>query len=337
MDRSVELFSAVERFNDVHEAWVADQNAKHPTLKYWAAFEQMMDVINTGDMPANCRALATAAYRAAEERAKFDSSGDEHPHDGFWAARQWLHDVSTQLRSPTERRHRETIQELDRQKVPHEQIARIWGLRRPDGTGKAYLIQEELNRPGSVIGSDYVHPDDAKENDDMLAARRRYLTLAATVQQEAQVEAVEESKPCPETPRELWLIGVSTQQAAKMLKLDQSAVAKLWEGFEQEKLAHLAPVVTAEAPQGIPPVALMEDASEAVIPTDEDLLGDDIPPADEADDPRQEFVSWSDDEIKEEARRLKVALRGPFNRDKVIDRILEADAPMAHDEPLVGG
>lgn len=324
MSRSEELFAAVDRFNAVHDAWAEDMNSPHPTLAYWHSFDQLLAAFN-GDMPANCRPLATAVFRLAAERAKFDASGDEHPHQNFFGAREELVKVFEQVKSPAERRHRETIKELDRQKVPHEQIARIWGLRRPDGTGKAYLVQQELNEPGSVIGPNYVHPDDAQDMQDMQSARRKYLELAAMVAQEQQEQAIEEEKPCPESPKELWLLGVSTQQAAKMLKRDQSEVARMWEVFEQQK----HPVVTAEAPEGISPlsaelVPAVEGNQEPVEPISAesaDPLADDIPSY----DPREEFADWTDDDLKEEAKRLGVSLRGPFNREKAIDKILDAE------------
>src|SRR3990167_8756184 len=113
MDRSAQLFAAVDGFNDAHEVWVSDDNSKHPTLAYWRAFDVMLGTFERGDMPANCRHLATAVYNLAREKAAFDNSELEDPANSFWAAREGLAQAARAVKNPTEHRHLETIQELD--------------------------------------------------------------------------------------------------------------------------------------------------------------------------------------------------------------------------------
>lgn len=349
MDRSAQLFSAVDKFNSAHEQWADDANSKHPTLAYWRAFDEMLEAFQGGDMPANCRHLATAVYKLAQEKAAFDISGIEHPANSFWAARELLYEAAKSIKSPNERKHLETIQELDRQKVPHEQIARIWGLTRSDGTGLAYLVQEELNNPGSVIGADYVHPNDKKQEQEMHSAKSKYLELAAQTVQEEVIKAQDDEKPCPETPRELWLINVSTQQAARMLKLDQSEVSRMWAEFEAEKQASIAaregrtqppaPPIQVEQPAIIAPVVAeaateptgdtpsISSSASSIDPLDDPYDDDeeDEDEIDSEDDIYSEFRDWTDDDVKEEAKRLKISFKGRYVRQKWLDGILAAD------------
>jgi len=332
--RSEQLFAIVDRFNQIHRDWAEfDTNNPEPTELYWRALQAVLDTFEGGDLPADCRPMAAAVYKLAQERARYDASGMTTVPQSLFAAREELERVARAARSPLERPHRETIQELAKQNVPHEQIARIWGLRRPDGTGRADLVQQELNQPGSVIGPNYVHPEDRMAHDQVLVERRNWQALEVLSQKEQErIEA--DQKPCPETPRELWLIGVSTAQAARMLRQPQEQVARLWDEFEREKVAiqtaqeRPAPVAPP-APAVVTPPPVAEAATADPL---DDMLGA------AGDSPYAQFDGWSEQELRIEAKRLGIRLRGRFTRETLMDRILAADptAELVDDDSVAG-
>ena len=65
-----------------------------------------------------------------------------NPED-VWSCREALEKEATYEPIPFE-----TVPELDRQKVCHEQIARMWGLVDRNGDGLAHLVGQELEHSG---------------------------------------------------------------------------------------------------------------------------------------------------------------------------------------------
>jgi hypothetical protein len=306
MNRSQAIFSAVDHFNSVHNQWVDDTNSEHPTLVYWQAFDEMLATIES-ELPGDCRRLATAIYDLAAERAKFDLADVLYPHDDFWRAREEVQRVASKARAPAQGKYRESIAELDRQKVPHEQIARIWGLVSADGTGKAWLVQQELDKPGSVITATYVHPDDVAEEKRASEAKLKYQNLAGQVTTMRSSDSAGEA-PCPETSYELWLQKVSLPQAARMLKRDEESVAEEWRSFAKE--------VGATLPVDIPVASTPPPAPDQTEEPDQ---------PDPASEVYDAFDEWSDEDLKSHAKKIGISVRGPFNRNKMIDKILEAE------------
>lgn len=322
MSRATDLFEAVDRFTDAHDTWADDQNSSHPTLSYWNALDAMLATFENGDLPAECRELASRVWALAQERVKFDASEAASPGHSFWLARERLADMAKRTRESPEKRHLEPIAELHRQNVPHEQIARIWGLVREDGSGKAYLVQQELNSPGSVITPDFVHPDDALRLREAQESRRRYLELSSQLGQQAIQTKIEEDPPCPETPLELWLQNVSVRQAAQMLKMSPEVVSKLFQGFEMDRRQRegkaspensAAVATTTVAPPVEPPVATDEVTPEEELEAELEGSDDD------------EFAAWTDEDIRAEAKLLGISTRGRYNREMLIAKIREAE------------
>lgn len=229
MNRDQQLIDAVATFCHAHDNWANDPNIEHPTLGYWRAYDEMFEMFQSGELPDRCRELATLVYLLAAEKEKFDASDLIHPENSFWTARENLEFALRRLQNPAEQRRIESVRELDRQKVPHEQIARIWGLVNPDGSGKAWLVQQELDRPGSVIGPETATPADKDSEVDLDAARASYVALAPPVAENSP------DPPCPESSQQLWLEKVPLAQAARMLKQDIEEVASEWEEFDRQR------------------------------------------------------------------------------------------------------
>jgi len=336
-DRASELLSVVDFFNRTHDSWAVDDNAPHPTLAYWHSLDAMLSTFETGDLPANCRQLAMAVFRLGALKAEFDQSEELDPGVRFWEAREKLAEELAKSRQPARRSYLEPITELHRQKVPIEQIARMWGLTNPDGSGRSDLVQKELDCPGSVITPDYVHPDERELAVKTEKSRLEYLHAAAAAATVASQRKADEDEPvCPETSKELWSQDVPLPQAARMLKRSQEEVAAEWAEFkrtsppkpkldedgnpipEPEWQAGKEPASEAAvlAEISFPPGAEAEQPDES-----QELVGEAEVEAAEATD----FGSWSDDELKQQAKDYGIAIVGRFSRKKTIARLLEAE------------
>lgn len=328
--RSAILFAAVEEFNTVHNAWVGDSNSDHPTIRYWDALDELLETFDAGDVPSDCRQLASAVYDLAREKQAHDATDSIDPAHSFWAAREALETLWERHRYGAKVKYRETVKELDRQGVPHEQIARIWGLKHRDGSGNATLVARELEFQGSVIGPDYVHPDD---RDDDERAERNIEKYRAQHTGEAPAVASNrpsEDPPCPETSEELWLQKVSIPQAAKMLKRTQDDLAAEWKVFEQGRIDRKNAKEAAQKPAGGAP-----EEPEAEIPQKPILKRPSVVEEEDLLEKYAPFADWTDDDIKVHGRGLGLTLTGRFNRFRALDRIISAEAEAEADASRV--
>lgn len=293
MTRSEELFGLASQYCETHNDWADDDNSPHPTISYWRAFDSMVDAFSGGDIPANCRRLATAVFTLAQEYESHSMTGNAMPGERFWAARQHLEDTLISLGSPQQQVYRESVEELHSQKVPAEQIAKIWGLVNSDGTGQAWKIQQELKNPGSVIGEDYVHPDDAEDAKQCEEIREAYQAMAS-----ARSERADDDEVCPESSYDLWIQDVTVRQAAQMLKRDEDDVSSEWEKFRQEEEKKKA----------------AEDSG------------------DESSDAEEPFADWDYLQLKMHAKDLGIAKAGNMRRDVLVEEIIAAEKKKAAEQ-----
>ena len=234
--RMKELIDTCELLLQAHDEWVANENEPNPTSTYWDAVDEVLLAFERGDIPAECRGLAELVERLAIENDRFnarnDDTGEQYPHDDFFAAvqaiRQHLNGVIQVPLKPLE-----TIKELVEQKVSHEQIAKIYGFTDRRGNVLPWLVQRELDKPNSVLntsgaidGRDWRDPrlppvEDSSPEDERLVRKSK--------------AAADDQKPCPELPRELWEQKVPAKQAAKMLRRSVTEVEELFAGFELER------------------------------------------------------------------------------------------------------
>lgn len=233
--RTEQLIAAVDKFNAMHDAWAADEHRPNPDEIYWDAFDELVATFTTGDIPGDCVKLLSAVNELVEEDQIFEEREDTqnaYPHDGFWEAREALAKLREQPKIddfiPLE-----PILTLHQQKVSHRQIALMYGLLLPNGEPAAHLIQNELDKPGSVIGPNWVDPR-KKEHEQRQRAQAG--DLQALLRRKSQ-RAAEASKPCPESPRELWEQKVPVAQAAAMLKIPIAEVQGMFDQFEAERKA----------------------------------------------------------------------------------------------------
>lgn len=325
-DRSSVLFHAVGEFNQVHNDWAdaKDNSARYPTLAYWRSFQNMVDLFQAGDLPADCRQLAAAVFQLAQQSISHDTSDSLEPPAEFWHARENLEAVLSKLGEPGQPVYRESIKELDKQGVPHEQIARMWGLKNADGTGRPHLVQKELDNPGSVIGPDYVHPDDIEAGEMAEEARNTYRAMRSTMTESQEEAATASAQPCPETSEELWsLPGMTIRQAAKMLKRTEDDVSAEWQLFESAKNAD------ADGGREAPTVTLNDER-------DTVSLGDPATLDDGSEGDRySQFSEWNYQQVKLHAKEeCKIEFKGSPKREWLIDQILSLEVGAEPQEPL---
>jgi hypothetical protein len=242
----------------------------------------------------------------------FDLSGDLEPHMRYWSAREYLAAEAEKHRTPSARSFIEPISVLHKQGVIHEQIARMWGLLNADGSGKSYLVQQELDKPGSVITPDYVHPDEKDVTKKTMVARSDYLALAAKVDATMNQDAENAEEPvCPESSEQLWQQGVLLPQASRMLKRSQKDVAADWAKFKGVKESAQS---TADA-----------EPTDSVAPIPEPST---VPVVKEnaASERAAGFESWSDDDIRQQAKDYGLPMVGRYSRKKMIARLLKAES-----------
>lgn len=186
-DRGAAIMAAWERFDaadavfqDAESADQArrdsapDEDARRATRReppqpefYISAYLFLQSIV-AGPIPrkfiggflAAATAFASAlAHHLCMTQRPFDQwpAGGKH---GLFQSRDVVRHAVAQLDVAARPRNKlESVHELAVvQKVPHEQVARMWGLVWASGEGKAHLIQQELDNPGSVIAADYIPP-----------------------------------------------------------------------------------------------------------------------------------------------------------------------------------
>lgn len=237
--RSEELRGVVESFLAYHEQWAADDNKPVPDGEYWDKADDVIDSFGSGSIPSDCRELADAASELADEVAAYDdreNPAELYPAPSFWGAVGKLRKAHEGAKAP-QLRPLESFQTLRDQKVTDVQICKIYGLNDRKGNAMPWLVQQELDKPGSILktpgaidGRDWndprVPPNQRQDDDD---------TDTDKAVSRKSKAAEREAAPCPESPHELFQQGVSVAQAAKMLKQEESVIAGMWLGFEAEK------------------------------------------------------------------------------------------------------
>lgn len=246
--RSEQLKRVTAEFLAEHDAWANDPNRDNPDETYWDAVEELFLAFDEGSMPGELRPLASLVEKFHVEADAFEDRIDtrvEYPHDAFWAAIDRIRKLVNGDNRRAQLPPLETIKELAALPyMQHAQIAAIYGLKDRHGNLLTSLVQKELDTPGSVIntpgsidGRDWVDPrlkelgiEDEGDDDSQGGGSSN----SEAVKRKAR-RAVEESKPCKESPAELWEQGVTPKQAAAMLRQEEKDVAKQFEQWTNER------------------------------------------------------------------------------------------------------
>lgn len=319
MSRAAELVAAVERFNRFHHQWSDNPAApEYPPADYWDELELLLGAFDLpGGIPHDCLGLQTAVRRLSEQYTLFDQSDSALPGDNFWSAREGLESALKRKEVAKSLPPLESMQQLHEEKVPHEQIARMYGLVDDMGKGKAHLVAKELAKPGSVIDENWVDP--------------RLKELGVQVGVDAPAETASD---CPESSEDLWLQKVPVVQAAQMLGRSPHEVSAEWRAFEKQYAKHgheaairssqekIAELDGGEAPAEQHPRKRKRTRSDAAEIHDGDSEQPEMALADSA----GAFETLSDDDLRAQCTAQGIGFTPTTKRQALIAKLQQAAA-----------
>lgn len=245
-NRLQDLHDALANFEAKHIEWVEADNRPDPDSTYWDAVELLIDTFDEGDMPSSMRPMSELVQRLSAELTAFDQRDDQEdqmPEESFFAIVEAILQMREKEVVSLEPLYIEPIKDLIEQKVTREQIARMYGFVDRQGRPETWKVQEELDKPGTHVNENWVHPAERKHRQRIEESRHRredaVLNGAARKMKKTRL-------PCPETCRELWGQGVTAAQAAKMLDRPPREIEQEYRDFEDER-ADLAKAADATA------------------------------------------------------------------------------------------
>lgn len=214
--RDDDLLQSVTNFLRTHDQW-CDSSTQIIDDNYESAVEEMLRTWEDGDLPGRLRLLADAVENFRREWTGYlNRRTPRNPMaqtDRLWKAVEGLIRERAGFEAG-ESKALEPVALLLKQNVTPNQIAQhIYGH---DGKGpflkngrtQADLVQQEADKPGSVIPANFIHPLEqsaAREHQELLKKRiARTRTLAKT------------HADAPESIEELLRQGVGVSQIAKM-------------------------------------------------------------------------------------------------------------------------
>lgn len=150
-----------------------------------------------------------------------------------------------------------SVKMLDRQGVPHEQIARMYGLVEPiTGRGIIGQVEQELFAPGSVIDESWVHPLEAARRERRERIEEWIAEFPEAVDEKAAVKAqkaivvsAEAPEPAPIlSVEEAFLRGFDEVQAAEILDLPLAQVMGRYSELQNVEQVEVAEIQEEELP-----------------------------------------------------------------------------------------
>lgn len=254
--RENELLEVTRDFLHMHECWVAagDDDRPHPDEEYWHVTDTMIETFDAGDVPLSLRPLFQAVEKFREQVNLFDQRMNVAalmPPRTFWIARDQIEEsFFATIQAETEPVYPplEPIKLLidgdqyGNGKVNWQQVAKMYRWFDKDGNPDVGKVMKEYREPGSVITDDWVDPRIEEWRAERMKRKRQSGDGAALmvkmpkIGKRSAAASDEDSKPCKETPFELWkLPGMRVEQAAKMLKKPMDEVQSLFDEFQAQK------------------------------------------------------------------------------------------------------
>lgn len=194
-ERRREILEAVDNLIDVHDRWEADpQRPLFPTDEFAPCIADAALYCDPtrGHIPSECFNVCTAMIDLMakwEDYLEGASNEDGNPTRMFWDGfRSLVQAREGSVARPPKRIETPTL--LREQKVSDNQIAKIWGTRNAKGIffGPFYdeaggvrsdLIQNEVDKPGSILGENPVPISERiREQEEKDASMRRMDAVA---------------------------------------------------------------------------------------------------------------------------------------------------------------
>lgn len=180
--RKSQILAAVDDCLSEYSLWMADEAVQHIPVghRFDAAIGAVEAMCAAGDVPTDCRQLVDCVARLDLEYQKYHDGEfiprTKSPTQRFHAAVEAVSKARGGAEAPPPRRM-ESVRELRRQNLSDSQIATCFA-RWDDATGR-YVgpfhdpkgrvlhldIQNEFDKPGTLIPSDWIHPNELAERE----------------------------------------------------------------------------------------------------------------------------------------------------------------------------
>lgn len=118
-----------------------------PDDRYWVPLGRWIDGYDPEVLPK----AAEKMQALVEAYSDFNMTGAAIPPPSFWAARKAAYEAC--IEKPPPPRFEASVAELTKQGVRDYQICRMWEMMHADGTPDFAALQQERDKPGSVIDS----------------------------------------------------------------------------------------------------------------------------------------------------------------------------------------
>jgi len=225
----------VDRVQELHDAWAADQETPYMTEAFAEVVDELIEVFASGSIPADCRELNQRVEMFAEQwnawktRAEVDPHRNREPGDNCWAAYE---DVIAARRDATPKRPKtlESVAEFTATKVPDRQICLNYEWFTSDGGPDYDKLREERAHPGTHTGKGFVPPLERRRRDK---EQRQDQILERARQQRAEKLQQIRSDNAPEDFSKLVMDEVSAAQIAGM---KQMTVEEVWQKCDELEL-----------------------------------------------------------------------------------------------------
>jgi|DEB0MinimDraft_6_1074348.scaffolds.fasta_scaffold03462_6 hypothetical protein len=208
--RRGDIIRAIDTLIEAHDKWCDDLTATgiEDGSDLDAALQVAISTICYGDVPADCREIADRMrrvdleYQAYVDRAKITTDGE--PVQAFWSAFRDVIETYRKVRIAVEGRVLKSVKEYKAEGLNDFQIAVQFGLRvdgnwtgiffTEHGQPLSKLIEQEADKPGSVIPADFVHPEDKIIREKLNIELQGHLDRATQVEQQSKAGIVQQSE-----------------------------------------------------------------------------------------------------------------------------------------------
>jgi len=219
--RQDHLFLVLDNLLDEHKAWAdGPESQLNREDGFYRAVVEVLEMFGDGDIPGPLRVIERSIAALGDQWQEYldrvDQFGDPNalPNGKFWKLIEQLAGQREEA-APGKKFHIEPIADLIAQKVTHAQICKIYGWVDRQGRPELWKLQEELKRPGTHVGPDFVPPHEQKRR----AAEARQRELARDLQAKINRKVKQANEPARESVETLGRQGVFIRQIAKMKKM----------------------------------------------------------------------------------------------------------------------
>lgn len=218
-ERREEIITAAKAVAAAEQQWAASE-VEFVTDYFESAMDDLIEVCNSGAIPAECRALVrrveALAVHWVEWKRRVDETGLVHEKlsDEFWASMEELHGARLEVCRPKRPRLEPVATLMALPNMTAEQVCSIYGWGDRSTGFDTWKVQEEIAEPGkhSYNCKEWVDPRERRQKEQEQAEAD--LIRRVREQRAAKVKRITQEPP--EGLERLVKEGVSVRQLARM-------------------------------------------------------------------------------------------------------------------------